>query len=93
MWEELRYLKGEGRVGMWCLLGKARYGLSLINQLGPGGISTRGKKPHQGRKEREQGQVPGRKISGGPHRKSTTKRTWSGCVSGHVVTGVLTYIQ
>lgn len=73
---------------MWCLLGKARYGLSLINQLGPGGISTGGKKPHQGRKERE-GKVPGRKSSGGPHRKSTTKQTWSGYVSGPVVTGVL----
>lgn len=49
---------------MWCLLGKARYGLSLINQLGPGGISTGGKKPHQERKEREKGRYQGEGAQG-----------------------------
>lgn len=50
-------------VGVWCLMGKVRYGLRLINQLGPGKISALGKKPHQGRKEREKrGKILGRKL-------------------------------
>lgn len=74
---------------MWCLLGKVRYGLRLTNQLGPGGISATGKKPHQEREEREKrGKVPGRKSPGGPG-KDRTKQAQCGYVSGGVVTGVL----
>ena len=52
---------------MWCLLGEVRDGLRLINQLGPGGVFARGKKPHQGKKGREKwGKIPGRKSLGGP---------------------------
>lgn len=91
MWEELRYLRIEG----WgenrdvVSSGKSQVWIESDKSIGSWWNLYWREETTSGEEGKREGKVPGRKSSGGPHRKSTTKQTWSGYVSGPVVTGVL----
>lgn len=91
MWEELRYLRIEGWGESRDVVssGKSQVWIESDKSIGSWRNLYRREETTSGEEGKREGKVPGRRSSGGPHRKSTTKQTWSGCVSGRVVTGVL----